>query len=91
MTDWNKEFPITSITRADLKQAGFTDAQIQTLEDADLQEIAAMMADIYLDNGYWEDLQLCVNRFFKADEEDSCNCGDSVCLCPIKLPEGEKA
>jgi len=58
MIDWNKEFPITSITRADLQEAGFTDAQIQTLTDADMQTIAAKMEDMYCDGNYWEDLEI---------------------------------
>ena len=58
MIDWNKEFPVTSITRADLQEAGFTDAQIQTLTDADMQTIASKMEDMYCDGSYWQDLEL---------------------------------
>ena len=58
MIDWNKEFPITSITRADLQEAGFPDEQIQTLTDADMATIAAKMEDMYLDGDFWEDLRI---------------------------------
>ncbi len=69
MIDWNKEFPITTITRADLQEAGVPEAHLERLTDTDMQEIASMMEDIYLNSGYWDDLRLCVNRFFKADDE----------------------
>jgi hypothetical protein len=55
--DWQKEFPITSICREDLKELGFTDEQIAQLTDEDMETIASKMADLYLDNGFWEDLQ----------------------------------
>ncbi len=55
--DWQKEFPITSICREDLKELGFTDEQIARLSDEDMEAIASKMADLYLDQGFWEDLQ----------------------------------
>jgi hypothetical protein len=55
--DWQKEFPITSICREDLQECGFTDEQIARLSDEDMEAIASKMADLYLDLGFWEDLQ----------------------------------
>ncbi len=69
MIDWDKEFPLVSISRADLHEAGVSDAHIQTLTDTDMQEIASMMADIYLDNGYWEDLQLWMVSLLTVERE----------------------
>lgn len=68
---WNKDFPIASVTRADLVSAGFSQEQVATLTDADMQEIAAAMADVYCDHGYWEDLELCTNRILQTQEEEA--------------------
>jgi hypothetical protein len=53
---------VASICREDLKEADITDAVIDNLTDEDMRHIAAMMGDLYNDNGFWEDLTLCVNR-----------------------------
>ena len=55
--DWNKEFPVNSICRADVKEAGFPDELIAQLTDEDMQAIASKMADWYDENGYWQDLE----------------------------------
>ncbi len=34
-----------------------------------MQEIASMMADIYHDNGYWEDLQLWMVSLLTVERE----------------------
>jgi len=59
---WNKAFHISGVTREDLVQAGFPKEFVEQIDDTTMQEIAAAMADVYCDNGYWEDLELCVNR-----------------------------
>jgi hypothetical protein len=69
--DWNKEFPITSVTRADLVSAGFSQEQVSQLTDEDMQQIASAMEDIYCDHGYWEDLELCTKRTLEHKEEDA--------------------
>jgi uncharacterized ferredoxin-like protein len=55
--DWNKEFPVNSICRADVKEAGFPEEQVARLTDEDMQAIAQKMADLYNENGYWQDLE----------------------------------
>ena len=67
---WNKDFPIACMTRADLVSAGFSQEQVTSLTDEDMQEIAQAMADIYCDCGYWEDLELCTNRVLEARKEE---------------------
>ena len=67
----NKEFVITSVTRADLQEHGFPTEQIAQLSDEDMETIAAAMEDIYCDTGYWEDLELCTKRTLERKEEDS--------------------
>jgi hypothetical protein len=68
---WNKEFVITSVTRADLQTHGFPDEQIAQLADEDIETIASAMEDIYCDSGYWEDLELCTKRTLERKEEDA--------------------
>lgn len=63
MIDWHKEFPVTSITRVDLQEAGFTDEQISQLTDEDMVAIASKMEDMYCEYGFWEDLELATNKF----------------------------
>jgi hypothetical protein len=48
-------FPITSIHRMDLEQAGFDAAQV---DDRTMMEIADKMAQAYLNNGFWADLDI---------------------------------
>ena len=67
----NKEFVITSVTRADLQEHGFPDEQIALLTDEDMKTIAAAMEDIYCDTGYWDDLELCTKRTLERKEEDA--------------------
>ncbi len=56
--DWEKQFPTTSISRTDLKEAGFTDAHIETLTDEDMACIASKMDDMYYEEAFWEDLKI---------------------------------
>lgn len=52
-----KAFPITSVSRADL-QENYTPEQIDSLDDSDMERIASKMADAYLDQVYWVDLEI---------------------------------
>ena len=54
----SKEFPITSITRADLIAAGIPRTIVEKLTDEDMRQIASEMEDIYCDHGYWEDIRV---------------------------------
>ncbi len=66
--DWTKEFPVNSLCRADVKEAGFTDEQIALLTDEDMQAIANKMADWYDENGFWEDV-LSITRALLENKE----------------------
>ena len=54
MIDWNKEFPITSVTRIDLKVAGIPQKVITILSDEDMQAIARKMGEYYVDQSFWD-------------------------------------
>lgn len=50
-----KDFPITSVCRADLESAGFDTTNV---DDDTMSELASKMANAYCDIGFWEDLQI---------------------------------
>lgn len=50
-----KDFPITTICRADLEQAGFDSTNV---DDYTMKELASKMANAYCDMGFWEDLDV---------------------------------
>ena len=53
--NYYKDFPITSVCRADLEQAGF---DITKIDDSMMSELASKMANAYCDIGFWEDLEI---------------------------------
>ena len=59
--DMDKAFEITSICRTDLLSAGYTQKQINKIDDGDMERIASKMADAYCDNGFWIDLPIIVD------------------------------
>ncbi len=66
MIDWEKEFPIASLTRADLKEAGFSDHQIQLLTDEDMAMTASKLEDTYRDNQFGIDLEIEVHLLLES-------------------------
>jgi hypothetical protein len=62
LTDWHKTFVVAVVTRGDLTEAGLSAQQIDALTDADMQSIAEKMADLYCDNGYWQDVKSAVEK-----------------------------
>jgi hypothetical protein len=54
---WSKAFEITSVCRLDLKDK-FNDVDVAKFTDDDMVRLASKMADAYLDNGFWEDMQI---------------------------------
>jgi len=62
MIDWNTAFPVLTISRALIKEAGFTDAHIATLTDEDMTTIAEKLADMLAegDESFLENLFIAV-------------------------------
>jgi hypothetical protein len=60
--DWSKTFEVAVITRGDLTEVGLSQQQIDSLTDADMQAIAGKMAELYADNGYWQDVKTAVEN-----------------------------
>ncbi len=57
-----KPFPITSISRADIKSLGATDEEVTQLSDEDMLSIANRMGDSYVGFGdFWLDLGSATN------------------------------
>lgn len=55
-----KAFPITSVCRADLEQAGF---DTKDVDDGTMSELASKMADAYCGLGFWESLEVLTEDF----------------------------
>jgi hypothetical protein len=68
--EWENEYEVATITRAALDRIGLSVAEIDALTDADMAKIAARMADYYLENGYWEDLQLAYEFVTKGGQDE---------------------
>jgi hypothetical protein len=59
---WSKEFPITSMMKADFAVAGIPRTVVEQLSDDDMRQIASEMEDIYCEHGYWEDIRLAFEK-----------------------------
>ena len=54
-----EDFEITSVSRLDLESLDVVDAD--KLSDETMLKVASKMEDLYLNNGFWEDLQLVID------------------------------
>lgn len=64
----DKFYPITSICKRDL-EGHFTEEQIKKISDDDMVWIANKMADMYCDNGFWDDMEYAVQIILDKKEE----------------------
>jgi hypothetical protein len=55
MTKQQEFFEITSVSRADLTQAGF---HAEKIDDKTMRKLAEKMADAYCGQGFWSDLEI---------------------------------
>jgi hypothetical protein len=73
--DWHQTFEVAVVTRGDLTEVGLSPQQIDDLSDADMQAIAEKMADLYSDNGYWQDLaeayRIIVSKIGAGNEQET--------------------
>lgn len=53
----DKSFPITRLSREDLKEVGLEDEEIARLTDEDLKDIARKMGDHYVNDWFWDELE----------------------------------
>lgn len=60
-----KPFTITSVCRGDLESAGFDTTNV---DDSTMAELASKMANAYCDLGFWEDLEVLAQEYFKIPE-----------------------
>jgi len=68
--NWNKEFPLTSICRHDLRDINLTTQEIESLDNEDMKRIASKLADAYLENGFWDDLKIIVEDILKDKDKE---------------------
>lgn len=52
-------FEITSVAREDLEHMGY---DAEGLDDGTMLDLASKMADAYLDNGFWDDLDIIAHH-----------------------------
>ncbi len=69
--DWSKPFEVAVVTRGDLTEVGLSPQQIDSLTDEEMQEIAQIMANLYCENGYWQDLEEAVFRLLSQRHQDN--------------------
>ncbi len=62
----NEPFVVAEITKTDLHQAGIDQTLIDALTEGEMQDIADTMGDLYLENGYWEDIVTAFHRLQEA-------------------------
>jgi hypothetical protein len=61
-----KDFPITSVCRADLQEAGFDTTDV---DDETMSELASKMANAYCDMGFWEELEILA-KYLKIKKQE---------------------
>lgn len=68
---WDKEFAITSVTRADLLRAGARRALVRALTDTQMRAIAKKMGEYYVvsESGqFWEHVQLATEYVLSSSQ-----------------------
>ena len=60
-------FHITSVSRDDIAQCGYKDAE--DIPDSVMEKIAEKMADSYVENQFWIDLECIVEHYWKKKED----------------------
>lgn len=68
--DMEKAFQITSVCRDDLISAGYTEKEVERLDDYDMEEIASGMANAYCDDGFWIDLPIITDNVLEDKKRD---------------------
>ncbi len=65
-SELEKAFVVTSLCRQDLVELGVTTEQLAALTDEDMEAIARVMENVYVDNDFWFDLREAANKRLKA-------------------------
>ena len=64
-----KLFPLTSVSRADLKQVYFPQETIEQLSDNDMEAIARIMEDAYVEASFWGDLEYAAGKLLEEKRD----------------------
>jgi len=66
--DWEKQFSVVSINRADLTEFGLTDKQIALFTDQKMEELAeTMQTAYYLRHPFWTDFRYAIQMVMHLD------------------------
>ena len=68
MIDWEKQFSVVTINRADLTEFGLTDEQIALFTDQKMEELAeTMQTAYYLRHPFWTDFRHAIKEVMHLD------------------------
>ncbi len=67
--DQDKEFPVTSVARIDLQEAGIPETVIASLSNEEMETIARKMGDYYCDQGFWDHIAPAVTYIVERREK----------------------
>jgi len=74
----SKAFPITSVCRADIAGLeGFNQADVDKLDDGDMERLASKMADAYCNEAFWIDLEI-IAEYILEKKKPCSNCGKNA-------------
>ena len=60
-----KVFPLTGVSRADLKRVHFGQEQVEQFSDGDMEAIARKMEDAYVEASFWGDLEYATGKLLE--------------------------
>ena len=63
--DRMKEYFVTSICKEDLLNAGFTENEINILNEGDMEEIARKLENDYLEQTFWQSLEIIARHVYQ--------------------------
>lgn len=69
----HKAYPILSLTKADIFHEGFSEKEIDMLEDFEMYYIAEKIGEVMFNDMYWTALKLAVEHVLKFKREKEKN------------------
>ena len=66
-----KVFPLTGVSRADLKRASFSQEQVEQFTDGEMEAIARIMEDAYVEASFWGDLEYAAGKVSQESRSEN--------------------
>jgi len=64
--DRMKEYPITTVCKEDLLNVGFSEYELDFLNEGDMEEIARKLENDYLEQTFWQSLKIIANHVYEC-------------------------